>query len=314
VGLVFAGGEVGREGFEWGCGFAEGSEGGEGVGDEFFGVVEALVDAEDGGPGGFVDGGVLAGGLAELGGVLGHVEDVVDDLEGEAGFFAEGAEAGDGVQSRSGEVASGDDGDGDEGSGFGAVDALDELGGGLDAFGFDVHDLATDHAVGQAAGEIGADAGGDGVGDGLQDGDGRVWRAVEARDGLEGEGLEGVAGEDGGGLAEDDVAGGQAAAEVVVVEGGEVVVDEGIGVDHLERGTERRGLGVEFLRTQNHTGGFETEDGAEAFSAREGAVAHCPVDGVRGGVRRGKQALEGLVGEGCACLEEGLDVRIHRFR
>ena len=53
-------------------------------------------------------------------------------------------------------------------------------------------------------------------------------------DGLEGEGLEGVAGEDGDGFAEDDVAGGFAAAEVVVVEGGEVVVDEGVGVEHLE--------------------------------------------------------------------------------
>ncbi len=53
-------------------------------------------------------------------------------------------------------------------------------------------------------------------------------------DGLEGEGLEGVAGEDGDGFAEDYVAGGLAAAEVVVVEGGEVVVDEGVGVEHLE--------------------------------------------------------------------------------
>ena len=53
-------------------------------------------------------------------------------------------------------------------------------------------------------------------------------------DGLEGEGLEGVAGEDGGGFAEDDVAGGLAAAKVVVVEGGEVVVDEGVGVEHLQ--------------------------------------------------------------------------------
>ena len=51
---------------------------------------------------------------------------------------------------------------------------------------------------------------------------------------MEGEGLEGVAGEDGDGFAEDFVAGGLAAAEVVVVEGGEVVVDEGVGVEHLQ--------------------------------------------------------------------------------
>ena len=71
----------------------------------------------------------------------------------------------------------------------------------------------------------------------------RRWRDGEARtsrrmattvaagacrlgDGLKGQSLEGVAGEDGDGFAEDDVAGGLAAAEVVVVEGGQVVVDE----------------------------------------------------------------------------------------
>ena len=43
---------------------------------------------------------------------------------------------------------------------------------------------------------------------------------VAGGDGLEGEGLESVAGEDGDGFAEDDVAGWLAAAKVVVVEGG----------------------------------------------------------------------------------------------
>ena len=77
-------------------------------------------------------------------------------------------------------------------------------------------------------------AGADGEGDLAEDGDGGGGRSGKPRDGLEGEGLEGVAGEDGGGFAEDDVAGGLAAAEVVVVESGEVVVDEGVGVEHLE--------------------------------------------------------------------------------
>ena len=62
-----------------------------------FGVFEGLVDAEDGGPSGFGAGGVFAGSLAELFGALCHVEDVVDDLEGETGFFAEDAEACGGV-------------------------------------------------------------------------------------------------------------------------------------------------------------------------------------------------------------------------
>ena len=84
----------------------------------------------------------------------------------------------------------------------------------------------------------GPDAGADGGGDFAEDLNGDGCGAVEARDGMEGEGLEGVAGEDGDGFAEDLVAGGLAAAEVVVVEGGQVVVDEGVGVEHLDGGAE----------------------------------------------------------------------------
>ncbi len=144
-----------------------------------------MVDAEDGWPGGLDAGGVFACGLAQFFGALGHVEDVVDDLEGEAGFFAEGAEAGDGVglMGMSGGVcwaerrgkaveASGDDAGGDEGSGFGAVNGFDEGGGGGVAFGFDVHDLAADHAGGELGFEVAyaADAGAYGQGDHAEDG------------------------------------------------------------------------------------------------------------------------------------------------
>jgi hypothetical protein len=144
--LVGAVDEILGEGLEGGGGFAEGGEGGEGVGDELGGVFFGLLDAVDGGPGGFDGGGVFAGRLAELGGGLGHVEDVVDDLEGEAGAFAEGPEMGDDVGVAGSirippvrkcaygwgtrfcgkaEEAAADDAGGDEGSGFGAVDALD---------------------------------------------------------------------------------------------------------------------------------------------------------------------------------------------
>jgi hypothetical protein len=125
------------------------------------------------------------------------------------------------------EEAAGDDAGGDEGSGFGAVDSLDQLGGGFVAFPFDVHDLSADHAGREFGGEGGvvvwvdaADARTDGEREVAEDGDEGGGRCGELGDGLEGEGLEGVAGEDGDGFAEDDVAGGLAATEVVVVEGG----------------------------------------------------------------------------------------------
>src|SRR5260370_13973977 len=59
--------------------------------------------------------------------------------------------------------ASGDDAGGDEGSGFWAVDGFDQFGGGGFAFGFDVDDLAADHAGGERA--VGAYSGADGEGD-----------------------------------------------------------------------------------------------------------------------------------------------------
>ena len=127
----------------------------------------------------------------------------------------------------------------------------------------------------------------------------RWWRRGVGRagDGLEGEGLEGVAGEDGDGFAEDDVAGGLAATEVVVVERGEVVVDEGVGVEHLEGCAEIGCAFGDVFTAGDHAGSLHAEDRAEAFASGEGAVAHGAVDGVREGVGRGQEAFESSVGE-----------------
>jgi hypothetical protein len=124
----------------------------------------------------------------------------------------------------------------------------------------------------------------------------RVWRASPARMAM-------------ARLAEDDVAGGLAAAEVVVVERGQVVVDERVGVHHLERGGEVGCARGKF--TGDHTCGFHAEHGAQALSTSEGAVAHSPVDGVGWGGRGGQQALQRFVGEGRAGFQERLDVSVH---
>ena len=315
---MFAFDEILGEGFEGGGGFAEGGEGFEGVCDELAGIADGLVDSVDGGPSGLDAGGVFACGFAKFFGGLGHVQDVVDDLEGETGFFAEGAEAVDpglrietwGTRICADAIeASGDDAGGDEGPGFGAVDGFDEFGGGGGAFGFDVDDLAADHAGSE--GGVGAYAGAYGDGDLFEDCDDGCGWGGELSDGLEGEGLEGVAGEDGDGFAEDDVTGGLAAAEVVVVEGGEVVVDEGVGVEHLDGGAEVGDARGEVGRAGDHACGFHAEDGAEALAASEGAVAHGAVDGVGEGVGRGQEAFEGCVVELRAGEEQGFYVGLH---
>src|SRR5882757_6858627 len=178
--------------------------------------------------------------------------------------------------------SAGDDAGGDQGSGLGAMNGFDKLGGGGDAFGLDIDDLAADHAGRERA--VGAYSVADGERYFAEDGDGGDGRSGEGGDGLEGEGLESVAGEDSGGFAEDDVAGGLAAAEVVVVESGEVVVDEGVGVDHLQGRAEIGCSGWNFYPAADHACGLHAEDGAEAFAAGEDAVAHGAMDGVGQGV------------------------------
>ena len=208
-------------------------------------------------------------------------------------------EAGDVVGVGSGVDAAGDDADADEGAGLGAVDGFDQLGGGLEVFAFEIEHLAADHAV----------DGADGVGDEADDLHGGRGRAVEAGEHFKGAGLEGVAGKDGDGFAEGDVAGGLAAAQVVVVEGGQVVVDERVGVEHLEGRAEvsdsRR------QRAGNGDGGLHGEHGTQALAAGEGGVAHGAVNGCRDGVDGGKENLKRLVGEFSALVNQRLYVGRH---
>ena len=86
---------------------------------------------------------------------------------------------------------------------------------GLLVLGFEVNDLAADHAVDGAGG----------VGDFPDDGDARLGWARDLRQHLVSLGLQGVSGQDRDGLAESFVAGGTSAAQVVVIERGQVVVD-----------------------------------------------------------------------------------------
>ena len=138
----------------------------------------------------------------------------------------------------SGVDAAGDHADADEGAGFGAMNGFDQLRSGLEVFAFEVEDLAADHAL----------DGADGVGDEGDDSDSGGGRAIEAGEDFEGAGLEGVAGEDGDGFAEGNVAGGLSAAKIVVIESRQIVVNERVGVEHFDGraealDTRRQGAG-----------------------------------------------------------------------
>ncbi len=115
----------------------------------------------------------------------------------------------------------------------------------------------------------------------------RVWKArVEQR----------IAGEDGHGFAEDFVAGRLAAAIVVVVERGKIVVDQRIGVDHFERtgGFEDARQFYRFAPDRSR-GRFEAEQRTDALASGEEAVAHRPMDRLgRRGLRRGEAVERGV--------------------
>ena len=98
-----------------------------------------------------------------------------------------------------------------------------------------------------------------------------------------------VAREDRHVLAERDVAGRLAAAELVVVHRREVVVDQRVGVDHLDRRGERKHL---VRGATERLGGREREHRPDALAAGEQRVAHGLLEAGGAGLGGEAQALE----------------------
>lgn len=99
------------------------------------------------------------------------------------------------------------------------------------AFAFEVEDLAADEFLRSAAGgefedDVAEEVAFGGLGLG-EDG--------------EGFGEEGVSGEDGEAFAVDFMGGGAAAAEVIIIHAGEVIMDEGVGVEDFDGAGGREG-------------------------------------------------------------------------
>ena len=266
-----------------------------GGGGEAMGFAAGTGEPENGGVGGLGGGDVFAGGLAEFLGGLGHIEDVVDDLKSEAERLAEVGERGEARGRGMGAHGTEADAGGQERGGFAAVDVLQSRAAEFLAFALEVGDLAADEPLAAAgAGEF-ADERGGGVArrrrglceDGKRDGEQRV------------------AGEDGHAFTEDLVRSGPTAAKVVVVHAGEVVVDERVGVDALDRAGGGCGCGD---RAAAGFGSREREDGAKAFAAGEERVAHRLVDGLRLHAGAREEAVERAVDERGTSGEVGGEV------
>src|SRR6185437_6602622 len=118
-----------------------------------------------------------------------------------------------------------------------------------------------------------------------------------------------VCGEDGDGLSVRDVAGRLAAPEIVVIERGEIVVDQRVSVHHLDGGAEVRSSRRQFMR--DAASGFHAEDGAQAFAARKGGVPHGAVNGMRFNSRGRQQTLQCVVSERGASFQERKNIGGH---
>jgi hypothetical protein len=92
--LVFPLHQVAGDGFQAVGARAVGLENGEGFFDEAGGVALALLDAENGRPGGFFGSLVFTGCLAQVSRVHGQIEYIIDDLKGQTGLAAKEIQAG----------------------------------------------------------------------------------------------------------------------------------------------------------------------------------------------------------------------------
>ena len=201
------------------------------------------------------------------------VEDVVDDLEEQAELGGEGA-----VRRhvlRAAEQRAAHHGGLDEAAGLERVQGAQVVVVGRRAG--DVHVLAADHAL-HAGGR--GDLGERGQHRGAAARLARQHQVERLRE-------EAVAGQDGHVLAEGDVAGGPAAAQRVVVDRRQVVVDERVRVDELERGgggQHAGGVGAAAPRRG------QREDRPDALAAGEQRVAHRLGRAARRGGRRRSRA------------------------
>src|SRR5258707_12302388 len=143
-------------------------------------------------------------------------------------------------------------------------------------FGLEIGDLTANHFVDGAGG--GGDLGSHFYAAFGIDGSGG--------DRFECEREERVARENGEGFAELFMASRLAATEVVVIERGQIVVNQRISVDEFDRAGGIHACGNV---GRKNASGFETENWADAFASGEDAITHCFVDGGGGGCRWGER-------------------------
>lgn len=119
-------------------------------------------------------------------------------------------------------------------------------------------------------------------------------------------GQKAVTREDSDSFAIDAVVCGATSTEIIVVHAGEIVVNEGVGVNAFDGAS---GGNCKGLFSSNGSSSGEAEDRAKAFAPCEKTIAHGAVDEGWIGLR-GDELIEGFFDQGKAGFPEGL--RVHR--
>lgn len=207
-------------------------------------------------------GGVLAGCLAHGLGIGGEIQKIIGDLEGAADDFPEAAHARPVLGRSGGEDRASLTGKAHEGAGLHRLKGDDVLLLRLLPLGGQIERLTADHA---------ARTGGTGKGQHQRHLLAVGERCLGRGDDVEGNGLKRIAGQNGSCLVIGDVHGRLAASHVVVIHGGQIIVDEGIAMQTFE-GCADAGCGQRTAAEDGST--FHHEKGPQALSAVQCSMAH----------------------------------------
>jgi len=282
--------------FEW-------LQGRKGVLGELGGDCARLLKTDEARVGRLLSGHVLAGGLAKLRTRLCHVEDVINNLKGEADVIpkgGQGAELGGGtVRAHAAEAH----GAAEQGAGLALVDVA-KLG---EGYGFALA-LKICNLSGDELERTG------GASQLVHQGAMRIaLGGLRLSKDLEGAREKRITGKNGDPFAENLVAGRLAAPEIVVVHCWQIVMDERVGVDALDSASCWQGIGQ---TTATGLGGGGEQDRAHPFAAGEERVTHRLVE--RGGLGGlpGQKPVQGTINRSGARVEiarkvKGMAIRAH---
>ena len=91
-------------------------------------------------------------------------------------------------------------------------------------------------------------------------------------------GLQRIPGKDGDRLAKDHMAGRLAPAQIIVVQRGQIIMDQGIGVQHFDRCAQLFHPRRKLTGAGDHSCGFHAQHRPQPLAAGKNAVPHGPMN------------------------------------